>query len=227
MNFPSLLPTSPRPTQQRFGARKQIATLCLSAALGTVLGGCNSNDDNNNSSSTATSTTTSTKTTSAPSSTRSSTASKSMNPTLDGSEDNQPDPDVDNSEADSQAEENNADAENQAAADVPSWVVGRWEGHRRLLEINPDGTGRLSESSVTSGSSESTLQFINSSGDGGKGVMTFKVISSEGAGPDTTGNIYSFDVENGMAKSGGSSPFCNSKLPEYKAAYGTMPMCGA
>lgn len=227
MNVPLLLPESLRPTQQRFGARKQVATLCLGAALGTVLVGCNSDGDDNNSSSTTTSTTMSTKTTSAPSSTRSSATSNSMNPTLDGSENNQPGPDVDSSGTGSEADENNADTENQAAVDVPSWVVGRWEGHRRLLETNPDGSARLAASSVTSGSSESTLQFIGSSGDGGKGVMTFKVISSEGAGPDTTGNIYSFEVENGMATNGGSAPFCNSELPEYKAAYGTEPMCGA
>lgn len=66
-----------------------------------------------------------------------------MNPTLDGSENNQSNPDVESSDADSEAEENNADTENQAAVDVPSWVVGRWEGHRRLLEINPDGSGKL------------------------------------------------------------------------------------
>ncbi|MGV0355273.1 hypothetical protein [uncultured Corynebacterium sp.] len=93
MKFPSLLPESKPPARKPFGARKQVATLCLGAALGTVLVGCNSSDDDN-SSSTTTSTTTSTKTTSAPSSTRSSTASKSMNPTLDGSENNQPNPDV-------------------------------------------------------------------------------------------------------------------------------------
>ncbi|MBY0788430.1 hypothetical protein [Corynebacterium parakroppenstedtii] len=208
--------------------RKQVATLCLGAALGTVLVGCNSNDGNNNSPSTTTSTTTSRKTTSAPSSTRSSTASKSMKPTLDGSENNQPNPDVESSDADSQAEENNADAENQATVDVPSWVVGRWEGHRRLLEINPDGSGKLVADPPTGvGATKETLQLIDCSGDAGKGTITVKVVSSQNAGGDTTGKIYSFEVENGIASERGSAPFCNSELPEYKAEYGTMPMCGA
>ncbi|WP_337447545.1 hypothetical protein [Corynebacterium pseudokroppenstedtii] len=227
MNFPSLLPASKPPALKTFGARKQVATLCLGAALGTVLVGCNSSDDDN-SSSTTTSTTTSTKTTSAPSSTRSSTASKSMNPTLDGSENSQPSPDVDNSEADSQAEDNDADTENQATVDVPSWVVGRWEGHRRLLEINPDGSGKLVADPPTGvGATKETLQLIDSSGDGGKGTITVKVVSSQNASGDTTGTIYPFEVENGIASDRGSEPFCNSKLPEYKAEYGTMPMCGA
>lgn len=228
MNSPSLLPESKPPARKAFGTRKQVATLCLGAALGTVLVGCNSNGDDNNSSSTTTSTTTSTKTTSAPSSTRSSTASKSMVPTTDNSEDDQPYPDVNNAEADSQAEENNADAENQATVDVPSWVVGRWEGHRRLLEINPDGSGKLVADPPTGvGATKETLQLIDSSGDGGKGTITVKVVSSQNAGGDTTGKIYSFEVENGIASERGSEPFCNSKLPEYRAAYGTMPECGA
>ena len=224
MIFPSLLPKSSSPTRQPLGARKQVATLCLGAALGTILAGCNSNDDDNHSSSTTTSTTTS----SAPSSTHSSTTSKSMASTTDSSENNQPNPDGDDSDADPQAEENTADTDNQATVDVPSWVVGHWYGHRRALDINPDGSGQLVADPPTGvGATKETLQLINSSGDGGKGVMTLKVISSQNAGQDITGTIYPFNVENGIASERGSEPFCKMALPEYKAAYGTEPECGA
>lgn len=151
-----------------------------------------------------------------------------MSPTADNSGNNQPNPDVDSSDADSQAEENKANTENEAAVDVPSWVVGHWEGHRRLLEINPDGSGKLVADPPTGvGATKETLQLIDSSGDGGKGTITVKVVSSQNAGGDTTGKIYSFEVENGIASERGSEPFCNSELPEYRAAYGTVPECGA
>lgn len=77
------------------------------------------------------------------------------------------------------------------------------------------------------GATEETLQLIDSSRDGGKGTITVKVVSSQNASGDTTGTIYTFEVENGIASDRGSGSFCNSKLPEYKAEYGTMPMCGA
>lgn len=95
-----------------------------------------------------------------------------MNPTLDGSENNQPNPDVESSNADSEAEENNANAENQAAVDVPSWVVGHWFGHRRALDIHPDGSGsgsgNLGSDLAAAAASDQTIQLIDSSGSGGK-----------------------------------------------------------
>lgn len=118
-----------------------------------------------------------------------------MNPTLDGSENNQPNPDVESSNADSEAEENNANTENQAAVDVPSWVVGHWYGHRRALDINPDGSGSLGSDPAAAAASDQTIQLIDSSGNGEKGTMPLKVISSRKEGPDTTGKIYSFEVK--------------------------------
>lgn len=150
-----------------------------------------------------------------------------MNPTLDGSENNQLNPDVESSNADSEAEENNANTENQAAVDVPSWVVGHWFGHRRALDIHPDGSGSLGSDLAAAAASDQTIQLIDSSESGGKGTMPLKVISSRNEGPDTTGKIYSFEAKNGIASLEGSVPFCKMELPEYKAEYRTMPMCGA
>ena len=217
MTFPSRLPT-----QQRFGVRKQLATLCLSATLGTVLVGCNSKNENNNSSSTATPATTS----SASSSTHSSTASTSMKSTTDESEDNQPNPDSDRSDTDAEEQENNADTADQGAADVPSWVVGHWYGHRRFLNINPDGSGSLIIfSSAGLSGSDQAIQLIDSSENGGRGTMTLKVVSSRDQ-PDPTGKIYDYEVENGVAGAHGYLNYCKTELPEYKAEYGTRPMCG-
>ena len=65
---------------------------------------------------------------------------------------------------------NDVKAENQAAVDIPSWMFDRWEGYRRLLEINPDGSGKLVADPATRvGTTKETLQLIDSPGTMEKG----------------------------------------------------------